>query len=157
MIKHAVSIALLFALGCGQQPATTISIKVYPAVRPPSPQAEPEAGWARIEFAGGPRARAGVYHVAPDPLLTDWNILTFRDAGQPGGSMAVVARLNAYGMEKMKAFSTDPANMKKPLAVNIDGRWADVYPLLMEVADRITLYGFTPEEVERLKKHLATR
>jgi hypothetical protein len=158
MMERAFMILLLCALGCGQQPAaTTISIKVFPAVMAQDPLAEPATDWTRIEFAGGPRGRAGVYHLASKPIITDWNILTFKGASQPDGSMAVVARLNAYGENKMKAFSGDPANMKKPLAVNVDGRWADVYTLLERVTDRITIYGFTPEEIERLKKHLETR
>ena len=110
-----------------------------------------------MKFAGGPHGRAGVYHLAPEPIITDWNILTFKAAALPDGSMAVVARLNAYGENKMKTFSGDPDNLKKPLAVNIDGRWADVFTLLSKVKDRITIYGFSPEEIERLKKHLATR
>ncbi len=158
MMARAFLMLLLFALGCGQQPAaTTISIKVFPATLAPDPLAEPATGWTRIEFAGGLRGRAGVYHLAPEPIITDWNILTFKGASQPDGSMAVVARLNAYGENKMKVFSGDPANMKKPLAVNVDGRWADVYTLLEKVRDRMTLYGFTPEEIERLKEHFATR
>ncbi len=158
MMARAFLMLLLFTLGCDQQPAaTTISIKVFPATLAPDPLAEPATGWSRIEFAGGPRGRAGVYDLAPEPIITGWNILTFRGASQPDGSMAVVARLNAYGKNKMKAYSNDPANMKKPLVVNVDGRWADVYTLLTKVTDRMTIYGFTPEEVERLKKHLATR
>jgi hypothetical protein len=158
MMARAVLTLLLFALGCGQQPAaTTISIKVFPAVMAQDPLSEPATGWTRMEFAGGPHGRAGVYHLAPEPIITDWNILTFRAAAVPDGSMAVVARLNAYGENKMKTFSGDPDNLKKPLAVNIDGRWADVFTLLSKVEDRITIYGFSPEETERLKKHLATR
>ena len=155
---RAFLMLLLFALGCGQQPAaTTISIKVFPAALAQDPLAEPAPGWTRIEFAGGRRGRAGVYHVAPEPIITDWNILTFKGASQPDGSMAIVARLNAYGENKMKTFSGNPANLKKPLAVNVDGRWADVYTLLAKVTDRITIYGFTPEEIERLKKQVETR
>ena len=139
MMARAVLTLLLFALGCGQQPAaTTISIKVFPAVLAQDPLSEPATGWTRMKFAGGPHGRAGVYHLAPEPIITDWNILTFKAAALPDGSMAVVARL-------------------KPLAVNIDGRWADVFTLLSKVKDRITIYGFSPEEIERLKKHLATR
>ena len=71
--------------------------------------------------------------------------------------MAVVARLNAYGESKLKAFSGDPTNLKKPLAVEVDGRLADVFTLLTETSDSITIYGFTEEEVTRLRKHIETR
>ena len=157
MMKPVLLLFALLALGCGEHPAaSTIAIEVYPAVMSPDPELEPAAGWSSITYTGGPRARAGVYHVASEPILTGWNILTFRKAAQPDG-MAIVARLNAAGTMKMAEFSGDPANIKKPLAVKIDGRWADVFALLTEVSNRITLYGFTPEEAERLERHLATR
>ena len=38
----------------------------------------------------------------------------------------------------------------------IDERWADIRPLLDKISDRVTLYGFTPEEAERLLTGLAT-
>jgi hypothetical protein len=41
--------------------------------------------------------------------------------------------------------------------VQIDGRWVYVSPLLGRITDRITIYGFTAEEVERFERHLATR
>lgn len=151
-------IALFFAAACGQQPeAATISIKLFPAILAQDPLSEPEAGWTSIEFAGGVRGRAGVYHLAPEPVITDWNILTFKKASQPDGTMAVVARLNAYGKNQMTTFSSDPANLKRPMAVNVDGRWCDVFTLLSKTTDRITIYGFTPEEIERLEKSLITR
>ena len=159
MMTRAVFAGLLFALGCGQQPAaTTISVKVFPAVlAQQDPLSELATGWTRMKYDGGPRGRAGAYYLAPEPIITDWNILTFKAATLPDGSMAVVARLNAHGKNKMKTFSGDPDNLKQPLVVNIDGRWADVFTLLSKVTDRITIHGFSPEEIERLKRHLETR
>jgi len=149
---------LLVALGCGQQPAaTTVSIKVFPAVLAGGPESEPPPGWTSVEYTGGPHGRVGVYHLAPEPLITDWNILTFRDAAQPNGSMAIVARLNAYGQGKMTTFSSEAANLKKPLVVQVDGRTADVFTLLSSTTDRVTLYGFTVAEAERLKNYFTTR
>ncbi len=158
MTTRAVLMTLLVALGCGQQPeATTISIKVFPAVPAGGPQSEPPPGWTRLEYTGGPHGRVGVYHVAPEPLISDWNILTFRDAAQPDGSMAIVARLNAYGQGKMTTFSSAAANLKRPLVVQVDGRTADIFTLLTLTTDRVTLYGFTVAETERLKKYFTTR
>ena len=157
VVQCVVLSGTLLALGCGQQPAPdTISIKLFPAALASDPLSAPPAGWSSIQYPGGPRARAGVYHVASEPIITGWNILTFRKAAQPDG-MAVVAKLNAAGTMKMSRFSGDPANMKKPLAVNVDGRWADVFTMLTEISDGITLYGFTPEEADRLERYLATR
>lgn len=156
MIARAL-FTLLLALGCGQQQTNTISIKLFPAVLASDPLSEPAAGWTRVEFPGGPRGRAGVYHLTAEPIMTDWNILTFKGASQSDGTMAVVARLNAYGESKLKAFSGDPTNLKKPLAMEVDGRLADVFTLLTETSDRITIYGFTEEEVTRLRKHIETR
>jgi len=89
--------------------------------------------------------------------MTEWNILTFREAHQADGRVAVVALLNEYAKRKLGPFSTDSLNVKKPLALQIDGRWADVSPLLATITDKITLYGFTVEEAAKLQQSLKTR
>ena len=43
------------------------------------------------------------------------------------------------------------------LAVQIDGRWADISPLLSSITGRTMICGFTAEEAERFERHLATR
>ena len=64
---------------------------------------------------------------------------------------------HAYARRKVSEFTGNPANLKRHLATEIDGRLADVSPLLDKISDRVTLYGFTPEEAERLERYLATR
>jgi len=41
--------------------------------------------------------------------------------------------------------------------LRIDERWADVSPLLSRVTDRITLYGLTAKEAERLEQWIEVR
>ena len=137
----------LFLTACGDDP---ISIKVCPALLTTDP---PATGWVRVEFDGSQRSPAGTYHVREEPLFTEWNILEFKDAGE--GTIAV--RLNAYAVRKMKRFSADPAHQKKPLAININGRWADFMPLLGETSDRMLLYGFTPEEKAQLADYIKNK
>ena len=165
-IRHRLKWLCLFAPACllildgceeEREPPVTISVKLFPARLVEDPTAEPEAGWRLVEYGGSVRAGAGTYLVAPEPIMTEWNISAFKTAFQPDGSAAVTARLNAYGRRKVSEFTGDPANLKKHLATEIDGRWADIRPLLRKISDRVTLYGFTPEEAERLERYLATR
>ena len=144
-----VALLAVVLVGCGDQP---MSVKLCPAARA-APEAEPEAGWVRVEFSGNPRSAAGIYHVRQTPVLTEWNILEFRDAGEE----AIAVRLNAYGVKRMKEFSGDPANLKKPLGININGRWAHFMPLLAETGDRMLLYGFTREEKAQLADYIKNR
>lgn len=146
----------LVALGnCGDKPS--ISIQVFPAVLATDPQAPAPAGWERVAFAGSPRAAAGVYQVRLDTLLTEWSIIACRAVNPDEGGVGVAVRLNAYAKNKMEKFSTDQANLKKPLAVRIDGRWADFAPVLDQISDRMVLYGFTEKEVKNLEQYLAHR
>lgn len=147
--------ALLALWNCGNKPS--ISIQVFPAVLAGDPQAPAPAGWERVEFAGSPRAAAGVYHVRLDTLLSEWNIIASRPVLPEGGGRGAAVRLNAYAKNKMEKFSADPDNLRKPVAVRINGRWADFIPVLDQISDRMVLFGFTEKEVADLDQYLATR
>ena len=147
-----LSLALTVA-GCDQDP---ISIEVFPAVLT-SPQEEAPGEWRRVEFEGSVRSPGGIYLVGNDRLFSDWNIIAFRPSPQPDGSVAINLRLNEYARRKMAAFSADAANLKKPVAINVNGRWADFVPILGPVGDRFTLFGLTEGEVEGLQHQLDTR
>ena len=95
--------------------------------------------------------------MAVKPLLTEWNLTAIKIASQSDGSAAITARLNAYAKREVSEFTADAEKERRHLAVQIDGRWADVSPLLRKVSDRITIYGFTAEEAKRLESYLATR
>ena len=152
IVLAILSLALTLA-GCDQEP---VSIEVFPAVLA-NPLEEPPAEWKRVEFEGSVRSPGGIYLVANDRLFSDWNITAFRPSPQPDGSVAINFRLNEYARRKMAAFSADPANLKKPVAVNVNGRWSDFVPILGPVGDRFTLFGLTESEVERLQHQLDTR
>jgi hypothetical protein len=141
--------------GCGNKPS--ISIQVFPAALAADPQTPAPAGWERVEFAGSPRAPAGVYHVRPDTLLSEWSIIASRQVSPPEGGTGAAVRLNAYAVKKMEKYTADPANLKKPLAVRINGRWADFIPVLDRISDRMTLFGFSEQEAKDLDEYLRTR
>jgi hypothetical protein len=147
--------ALLALWNCGNKPS--IAIQVFPAVLAADPQAPAPAGWERVEFAGSPRAAAGVYHVRLDTLLSEWNIIASRPVSPDGGGAGAGVRLNAYAVNKMEKFTADPDNLRKPIAVRINGRWADFIPVLDRIGDRMVLFGFTEQEVEDLDQYLANR
>ena len=147
--------ALLALWNCGKKPS--ISIQVFPAVLASEARAPAPAGWERVEFSGSPRAAAGVYHVRPDTLLTEWSIIACRSVSPDEGGAGAAVRLNAYGKTKMEKFSSDPANLRNPVAVRINGRWADFIPVLDRISDRMVLYGFTAQEVKDLDQYLASR
>lgn len=146
---------LLALWNCGNKPA--ISIQVFPAVLAADPQTPAPAGWERVDFKGSPRAAAGVYHVRLDTLLSEWNIIACRPVSPDEGGAGAAVRLNAYAKNKMERFSADPANLRKPLAVRINGRWADFIPVLDRISDRMVLFGFSEKEVADLDQYLATR
>ena len=151
-ILASLALALTVA-GCDQEP---ISLEVFPA-RLASPQEGPPAEWRRVEFEGSVRSPGGIYLVATDRLFSDWNITAFRPSPQSDGSVAINIRLNEYARRKIAAFSADPANLKKPVAVNVNGRWTDFVPILGPVGERFTLFGLTESEVEDLQHQLDTR
>ena len=157
MRLYAVLIIVLSGLyGCAEE--APFSIQVMPAVLVKDLQQPPAGGWTRVEFAGSPQTGPGFYDVAPDTLLTEWNIIAYKTANNTDGTNSVIIRLNAYSQQKMEKFSnTEADNLKKPLAVRIDGRWADFIPLLDRVTDRITLGGFTPRDITRLEAYIAAK
>ena len=141
---------------CDQDEGVGISIKLFRAIEAGS-ETEPPDGFRVISFKGGPRAAAGQFFVAEEPIMTEWNILTFREATQADGSVAIVALLNEYARRKLGEFSADSANIKKPLALQVNGRCADISPLLTTITDKITLYSFTKDEAAQLQRSLETR
>ncbi|MEW6751844.1 MAG: hypothetical protein AB1505_12830 [Candidatus Latescibacterota bacterium] len=149
------AVALLAALSCGDRPAA-ISVQAFPAVLASEARGE-QAQWDTVSFGGSPRSPAGTYRIAPEPLLTDWNIAALRPVTQPDGTGAAAIRLNAYGAQRLQEYSADPANLRQPLGVRIDGRWAEFAPLLTPTRDRLILYGFTADELQRLERHIASR
>ena len=146
----AICALALLLTACGED---TLSLKVHPAQRAPDAQAQPPEGWQRIEFAGSPRGQAGIYFVRTEPLLTEFNIIEFRDAGE----RTISVRLNAYSIQKLQKFASDSTHLKKPLAININDRWADLTPLLEAPKDRMFLHGFTDEEKAQLRHTIDTR
>ena len=148
-----ILVMALTLAGCDQEP---ISIEVFPAMLT-NPQEVFPAEWRRVEFEGSVRSPGGVYLVETDRLFSDWNITAFRPSPQPDGSVAINVRLNEYARRKMAAFSADSANSKRPVAVNVNGRWTDFVPILGPVGDRFTLFGLTESEVEGLQHQLDTR
>lgn len=147
--------ALLALWNCGNKPS--ISVQVFPAELAEDPQGPAPAGWERVDFAGSPRTAGGVYRVRPDTLLSEWNIIASRSVSPPEGGTGAAVRLNAYAKNKMEKYSTDPENLRKLLAVRVNGRWADFIPVLDRISDRMVLYGFTEQEVKDLDQYLATR
>ena len=89
-----------------REPPVTISVKLFPARLVEDPTAEPEAGWRTMKYGGGVRAGAGTYLVAPEPIMTEWNISAFKTASQPDGSAAVTSYTGATlgGLWRMRGF-----------------------------------------------------
>lgn len=154
MLERLVLAAALCLTACGQ--SDKISIQVFPATLASVSGAPPDAG-ERVDYAGSLRGSAGLYDVSAEPLITEWSIIACKAASQPDGSRAITARLNAYGQQQMAEYTADAAAPRRYLAVKVDGRWADIGPILGPVTDRLTLYGFTVEEAERLERALAIR
>ena len=146
-------VLVLAVAGCDREP---VSIEVFPAILT-NPQQAPSAAWRPVEFDGSVRSPGGTYLVGTERLFSDWNITAFRPSPQPDGKVAINVRLNEYARRKMAAFAADPANLKKPVAINVNGRWADFVPILGPVGDRFTLFGLTESEVEALQRQLDTR
>ena len=148
------SFLLLALVSCGNDP---ITIALYPARLASDPATSPPADWSRVEYGGDALTLAGTYYVRDKPLLTEWSIIALKIASQPEGNKAAVVRLNEYAIRNLKKFSSTPANLKNPLALQINGRWASFTPLLEVTSDRMTLRGFTPKEAEQLERYLATK
>ena len=151
-------VALLAVVGGGCAPQDEgIELQLFTATYDTAPEAPPPEGWQRVSFEGNLRSRPVAVLVSDEPLLTGWNIVALRVAEETDGSRAISIRLNAYGQQKMKAYGADEARLKAPLALRIDERWADVSPLLSTATDRMTLYGLTAKEAERLEQWIEVR
>lgn len=144
-------------IGCGGEQDKPVDLQLFAAVYDTDPGAPPPAGWQRVTFEGNLRSRAVSVLVGSEPLLTGWNIVTFHAAEETDGSRAISIRLNAAGQKKMRTYGADETRVKQPLALRIDGRWCDVSPLLANVTDRMTLYGLTAQETERLEQWIQIR
>lgn len=151
-MKYLISLATLTLLltACGED---NISFKVHPARPAPDIQAQPPDGWQLVEFAGSSHGQAGAYFVRQEPILTEFNIIEFRDAGE----LTIAVRLNAYSIGQLQQFANEPTNLKQPLAININGRWADFFPFLQAPKDRMFLYGFTKKEKKQLRHTIENR
>ena len=149
-------VAALTACGESEEPVD-IDIKVFPARMDENPGDPVPAGWRRVEFSGSHRSRAGTFLVAEETLLTGWSITAMRVAEETDGSRAISFRLNAAAKKRLAEFCVDEANLKMPLGLSIDGRWAGFSPLLRAPGDRMSLYGFTAEEAERTERWLRIR
>ncbi len=153
---YAVMLILVSILcSCGND--APFSIQVMPAILVEDPQQPPATGWTRIDFSGSYHTAPGLYDVAPDTLLTEWNIISYKAASPTPDKHSVIIRLNIYAQQKMEKFSNDAAHLKQPLGVKIDGRWADFIPLLGPINDRLTLTGFTSPDLVRLKSYIDTK
>ena len=155
-IAIMLAVAAFGAVACGDDPAT-ISVQLFAAELVEDPASPPPQGWRRFEHEGGTRGGRGIYQVAQEPLLTEWNFIALKTASQPDGSVAVTARLNAYGKKQMARHTADLEGGRRHLALSIDGAWVEVMPLLSRVTDRITLFGFAPEEAAQLERYMKTR
>ncbi|MEE2658807.1 MAG: hypothetical protein VX733_09910 [Candidatus Latescibacterota bacterium] len=154
--------ALLFTVAgmmaaCSSGGEEPIVLKIFPAKHDPDPKGEVPAGWERVQFQGSHRSHAGVFLVAAEPLLTDWNVTAMRISKEPDHSRAIHFRLNGFGQRKMAEYCAKEANLKAPLALKIDGRWVDFSPILRPVVDRMTVYGLTIAEAQHLDQQVQNR
>jgi len=148
-------IPLLLFSACAEEEPQPLSLQLFPARLAADARDLAYVGWDTVHFAAGEKEAA--YVIAPEPLLTDWNVIAFKAAGQPDGSKVIAARLNAYGSKKMQKYSADPGKLKQPLGLKVGERWVSFLPLLSPVLDRIQLRGFTAAEAERLQRDIETR
>ncbi len=156
MIKFVFLIVSTLSTVACQSAPDPISVRVYPAVLAADAGAMATA-WDSVVFEGSPRAAAGTYCIAPEPLFTEWNIIAFHPAQQPDGQVALTVRLNAYGARRLGRFTAEPENQKKPLGVRIDGEWVDFFPVLTRLDNSITLYGFTQAQAQALRTYLDSK
>lgn len=143
---------------CAEQEKATISIQLYEAQLAADARGPQYAGWDTVTFSSSSQTTPVVYLVAPEPLLTEWNITAFKAGLQPADSTQIVtARINAYAERKMQEFCAQAPNLKKPLGLKVGQRWLNFLPLLSPVTDRITLRGFQNDEVDQLQHYLDSR
>ena len=147
-------LALALISGCGDD--SPLSLKLVPA-HLASTDAQAPAGWTETSFGGNNRAAAGTYHIAPEPLLTEWNIIAAKSNAAENNTHTVAVRLNAYAVRQLEKFCADPANLKAPLVLLLDGQAVDVFPLLRPPGDRLLLYGFSTRQTQRLEEYLKNK
>lgn len=155
-VLYGLALLLLFA-ACADEKPQPLSVQVVPARLLGDARGPEYASWDTVEFVDTNRNSTATYLVAPEPLLTEWNIIACKIADSGNGTQIIAARLNAYGSQKMQKFGESPANLKQPLGLKIGERWANFSPLLNQVQDRIQLRGFTAAEAEQLQHDIANR
>ena len=146
------AVLLLSLASCGEK---EISLKVCPAVLAAADAPVP-AGWLVVTFAGSQHAAAGTYHVREKPLLTEWNVVAAKTGGEEAGYQVTV-RLNEYAKRALANYCADEANLKNPLALNVNGRWASFTPMLRSPGDRLTLHGLDAAEAQQLEQYVAVK
>lgn len=152
-----LSVALFSCQDGPQRETVSFDLQVFPAQLDADTTAAVSQGQSRVRFAGSHRSHAGVYLVSDQPLLTGWNITAVRVAEEPDGSRAISFRLNAAARKRLAEYAADEANLKIPLGVRVDERWADFSPMLRAPTDRFTLFGLTAEEATRLEAWMKVR
>ena len=151
---YALVLLLLFS-ACAEEKPQRLSVQLFPARLAADARGPVYADWDTVQFAGD--GQPMTYVIAPEPLLTDWNIIAFKAADQPDGSKVIAARLNAYSSKKMQAFCAEPGQLKQPLGLKVGERWVSFLPLLSPVQDRIQLRGFSAAEAARLQRDIEVR
>ena len=151
---YALILLLLFS-ACAEEKSQHLSVQLFPARLAADARGTTYATWDTVQFAF--KDQILNYVIAPEPLITEWNIIACKIADQPNGSKVVAARLNAYSSKKMQAFSAEPDQLKQPLGLKVGERWVSFQPLLIPVQDRVQLRDFTAAEAERLQLDIELR
>lgn len=152
-----LSIAVL-TIACAEEEKPTVAIQLFEAQLAADARGPYYAGWDTVIFTSPTAAAPITYVVAPEPLLTEWNITAFK-AGlvQSDSTRVVTARINAYAERKMRDYCALPANLKRPLGLKVGARWLNFFPLLNPVTDRIALRGFQSAEIDQLQRYIDNR
>jgi len=161
-MKHLYIVLVAFlASACTEEKAeekTTVSIQLYEAQLAADARGPQYAGWDTVSFIPPSQTAPILYVIAPEPLLTEWNITAFKAGLQQTDSTQIVtARINAYAERKMQEFCAQAPNLKKPMGLKVGQRWLNFLPLLNPVGDRIALRGFQSGEVDQLQRYLDSR
>ena len=154
-MAYGLILLLLFA-ACSEDKPQQLSVQILPARLVGDAPGSAYANWDTVEFTGT-RGKAATYLGAPEPLLTEWNIVACKIADGGDQTQIIAARINAYGSKKMQEFGEVPGNLKQPLGLRIGDRWANFSPLLSPVKDRLQLRGFTAAEAEQLQADINKR
>jgi hypothetical protein len=150
--------AVVLAMACSEKEKPAISVQLFEAQLAADARGPYYAGWDTVSFSSSAQDAPVVYLVAPEPLLTEWNITAFK-AGleQLDKTQVVTVRINAYAERKMRDFCAQPANLKRPLGLKVGERWLNFLPLLNPVTDRIALRGFQAAEIDQLQRYIDNR